>query len=249
MTGQTLADETKPYTLEKARVDLAAAHRLAVRDQLHEGTWNHLSLTVPGEPDKILITPEVCHWSLITASSLAVVGPDEDVERMQATNEHLWVGYRIHYPVHQARPDAACVLHAHPPYATALTMVEGGVLEWAEQNSLEFYGRVAYNDRYDSGVPLGLDQGEEMATFLGPDAILLFLRNHGVVVVGPTVAIAYTNLYLLERYCRVQYLAKTMGTLVPIPEDRRGGGGDNFKTQHFAAMKRVLDKEEPDYAS
>jgi ribulose-5-phosphate 4-epimerase/fuculose-1-phosphate aldolase len=246
---QTLVEETKPYTLTQARIDLAAAHRLAARDELHEGTWNHLSLVVPGEPEKILITPEVCHWSQITASSLAVVGPDEDLERMQEVNEHLWVGYRIHYPLHQARLDAACVLHAHPPYATALTMVEGGVLEWAEQNSLEFYGRVAYNDRYDSGVPVGLDQGEEMAAVLGPEAILLFLKNHGVVVVGPTVGIAYTNLYLLERYCRVQYLAKTMGKLAPIAPERRGGGGDTFKTLHFEAMKRVLDKEEPDYAS
>jgi ribulose-5-phosphate 4-epimerase/fuculose-1-phosphate aldolase len=245
---ETTAEATSQYTIHDARVDLAAAHRLAVRDQLHEGTWNHLSLVVPGEPDKILITPEVCHWSQITASSLAVVGPDEDLEQMRVTNDHLWVGYRIHYPLHQARPDAVCVLHAHPPYATALTMVEGGVLEWAEQNSLEFYGRVAYNERYDSGVPVGLDQGEEMAAFLGDDAILLFLKNHGVVVVGPTVAVAYTNLYLLERYCHVQYLALTMGKITPIPPDRRGGGGDTFKEAHFSAMKRVLDKEEPDYA-
>jgi ribulose-5-phosphate 4-epimerase/fuculose-1-phosphate aldolase len=236
-------------TIREARVDLAAAHRLAVRDDLHEGTWNHLSLVVPGQPDRILITPGVCHWSQITASSLAVVGPDEDADEMRETNEHLWVGYRIHYPLHQARPDAACVLHAHPPYATALTMVKDGVLEWAEQNSLEFYGRVAYNDRYDAGVPVDTDQGREMAQALGPDAIVLFLRNHGVVVVGPTVGIAYTNLYLLERYCRNQYLAKTMGTLAPIPEDRRGGGGDTFKSEHFAAMKRVLDVESPGYAS
>jgi ribulose-5-phosphate 4-epimerase/fuculose-1-phosphate aldolase len=237
------------YTIAQARVDLAAAHRLAVRDDLHEGTWNHLSLSVPGDPDRILITPGVCHWSMVTASGLAVLGPHEDTAALERDNEHLWVGYRIHYPLHRARSDAACVLHAHPPYATALTMIEGGVLEWAEQNSLEFYGKVAFNERYDSGVPLDMDQGAEMAAALGDDAIVLFLRNHGVVVVGPTVAIAYTNLYLLERYCRVQYLAKTMGTIAPIPPDRRGGGGDRYKTEHFAAMKRVLDRDEPDYAS
>src|SRR5579871_4531717 len=186
------------YSVARARVDLAAAHRLAVRDDLHEGTWNHLSLSVPGDPERILITPGVVHWSQVTASSLAVLGPHEDGAALERDNEHLWVGYRIHYPLHRARPDAACVLHAHPPYATALTMVEGGVLEWAEQNSLEFHGRVAFNARYDSGVPLDIGQGEEMAAALGDEAIVLFLRNHGVVVVGPTVAIAYTNLYLLE---------------------------------------------------
>ena len=138
---QPVVESTTPYTLAQARVDLAAAHRLAVRDDLHEGTWNHLSLVVPGEPDKILITPGVCHWSQITASSLAVVGPDDELDEMRGSNDHLWVGYRIHYPLHRARPDAICVLHAHPPYATASAWSRAASSEWAEQNSLEFYGR------------------------------------------------------------------------------------------------------------
>ncbi len=244
-----LLSRERDYTREDARLDLAAAHRLAVRDNLHEGTWNHLSLSVPGDAERVLITPFISHWSQITATSLAIIGPDEDLDRLQAENEHLWVGYRIHYPIHRARPDAACVLHAHPPFATALTMVEGGRLEMAEQNALEFHGTVAYSDEYDAGVPVGLDQGEAMAESLG-DASVLMLRNHGVVVVGPTVGIAYTNLYLLERCCRVQWLAQNTGKpLAIIPDDRRGGAGDGVKEQHFAAMRRVLDRHEPDYAS
>jgi ribulose-5-phosphate 4-epimerase/fuculose-1-phosphate aldolase len=233
----------------KARADLAAAHRLAVRDELHEGTWNHLSLTVPGAPSRMLITPALSHWSQIRASELTELGPDEDVERLRTENEHLFVGYRIHYPLHQRRPDAACVLHAHPPYATALTMVEGARLEPAEQNALEFHGRTAYSDEYDAGVPVGLDQGEAMADALGDNAIVLFLRNHGVIAVGPSVGVAYTNLYLLERACRVQWLARGYGgRLALIPEHRRSGAGDGFKDEHFSAMRRVLDREEPDYA-
>jgi ribulose-5-phosphate 4-epimerase/fuculose-1-phosphate aldolase len=238
-----------PYSVDHARADLAAAHRLAVRDELHEGTWNHLSVTVPGGPERMLITPGICHWSQIDASSLAELGPDEDVERMERENEQLWVGYRIHYPLHRARADAACVLHAHPPFVTALSMVEGGRLEMAEQNALEFDGRIAYNDEYDSGVPVGLDQGEAMAEALG-EATVLLLRNHGVIVTGPTVGIAYTNLYLLERCCRAQWLAQSSGKpLALIPEGRRAGAGDGFKDEHFAAMRRVLDRDEPDYAS
>ncbi len=115
----------------------------------------------------------------------------------------------------------------------------------AEQNALEFHGTVAYSDEYDAGVPVGLDQGEAMAESLG-DASVLMLRNHGVIVVGPTVGIAYTNLYLLERCCRVQWLAQNTGKpLAIIPDDRRGGAGDGVKEQHFAAMRRVLDRHEP----
>lgn len=239
--------ELRTYTMRDAREDLAAAHRLAVRDNLHEGTWNHLSLTVPGDPTRVLITPGIVHWSQVKASDLAVVGPDEDIEQMEADNEHLWVGYRIHYPVHMARPDAACVLHAHTPYATSLTMVEGGRLEMTEQNALQFYGKIAYSSEYDGGVPVGLDQGDAMAEALG-EASVLFLRSHGVVVVGSTVAEAYTNLYVLERACEAQWLARGWG-LPPalIPEDRRGSGTGAFKVAHFAAMRRLLDATEADY--
>jgi ribulose-5-phosphate 4-epimerase/fuculose-1-phosphate aldolase len=248
-TSSPVQEASADYTAAAARIDLAAAHRLCVRDGLHEGTWNHLSLTVPGKPDRILITASRDHWSRVRAADLAELGPDVDGEALAVANEHLWVGYRIHYPLHRARPDAACVLHAHPPYATALSMVEGGRLEMAEQNALEFDGQVAYNDEYDAGVPVGMEQGEAMAAALGAGNCVLFLKNHGVVVVGSTVAIAYTRLYVLERACRVQAIAYSYGKpLAIIPEHRREGGGDRYKEEHFAAMKRVLDEDEPDYA-
>jgi ribulose-5-phosphate 4-epimerase/fuculose-1-phosphate aldolase len=235
------------YSAKDARVDLAAAHRLSVRDNLHEGTWNHLSLVVPGSPDRILITPGHKHWSRVRASDLVELGPEADPDDLKH-DEAQWVGYRIHYPLHMARPDAACVLHAHPPYATALTIVEGGRLEMAEQNALEFHEQVGYNDEYDAGIPVGMDQGEAMAEALGERNCVLFLKNHGVVVVGATVAIAYTRLYVLERYCRVQAIAKSYGQpLALIPEHRRNGAGDGYKEDHFAAMKDLLDELEPDY--
>ena len=43
-------------TAEAPGATLAAAHRLAVRDNLHEGTWNHISLTDPEDPSAILIS-------------------------------------------------------------------------------------------------------------------------------------------------------------------------------------------------
>jgi ribulose-5-phosphate 4-epimerase/fuculose-1-phosphate aldolase len=232
-----------------AREDLAAAHRLMVTEDLHEGTWNHLSVTVPGDPSRVFITPGLKHWSQVRASDLTTVGPDEDVEQMKRDNGHLWVGYRIHYPLHQARPDAVCVIHAHSPYATAMSMVDGARLEPAEQNALHFHGRIAYNDEYDSGVPnVGFEQGRTMAEALGDRAIVLFLRNHGVVVVGPSVGHAFSSLYLLERACRTYWLAQGLGRpLTMIPEHRRTPGGDDFKDEHFAALRRVLDDTQPDY--
>jgi ribulose-5-phosphate 4-epimerase/fuculose-1-phosphate aldolase len=43
-------------------VDLAAAHRLAVMDDLHEGTWNHMSVVLSGQRDRLLMTPADTDW-------------------------------------------------------------------------------------------------------------------------------------------------------------------------------------------
>jgi ribulose-5-phosphate 4-epimerase/fuculose-1-phosphate aldolase len=245
---------TKPkaaYGIREARVDLAAAHRLAVMDNLHEGTWNHFSVTVPGILEEILLTPGDRHWSQVTASSLVVAA--SNAKKIETEGGFLWVGYRIHYPIHKARPDAVCVLHTHSPYATALSMLEGGRLLMAEQNALNFYGKVAYNDIYEGqvgGGHSGLSLGEQLAEALG-DKTVLILKNHGVVVVGPSVAAAYFDLYLLERACQFQVLAWSTGQKLQLVPDEilKGLNDDNqpYKVGHFAAMKRVLDREQPDY--
>lgn len=252
-TSKASVAETGDYTIGEARVDLAAAHRLAVRDDLHEGTWNHLSLTVPGRPDALLITPPAVHWSRVRASELLELAA-ADADRVRAEGGLGWIGYRIHAPLHAARPDARCVLHAHCPHATALSMLADGRLEMAEQNALDFHGRIAYTSAYDGAGAHGLEHGEALAAAIGERNTVLFLKNHGVIVVGASVAEAYTDLYLLERACRVMILALSTGRqLAPVPEDAvRSVAGTSadaaFKHAHFAAMKRLLDEEEPDYA-
>lgn len=236
------------------RVDLAAAHRLAVMDDLHEGSWNHMSVVIPGERDRLLMTPADTHWSEVTATGLVEVGP-EDTDRLRETYDGLWVAYRIHYPVHAARGDAICMIHLHPPHATALSALADGQLEFVDQAALEFYERIAYSDVYDGGGGFGMDQGAAIAQWLGDHATVLFLRNHGIVVIGDSIAAAYTDTYLLERACRVQLLAMASGRpLAPVPADaaramRSEGESLSYRVRHFAAMKRVLVREGSDYAS
>ena len=85
------------------------------------------------------------------------------------------------------------------------------------------------------------------------------MKNHGVLVVGDTVAQAYRRLYKLERVCRAQVLA--MGTGQPLeiladpivaqvqapPADDRHTRAERERL-YFEAMMRVLDRELPGYA-
>src|SRR5687767_13096620 len=141
--GTEMTTETASAEELAARIDLAAAHRLAVRDGLAEGTWNHLTLTHPEDDERMLMTPPDTHWSQVTASSLLDVGPDSE------PRGSAWIAYRIHYPIHAAHPDARCVFHVHSPGVVAISMLEDCRLRMVEQSALHFYGRCAVTAEFD----------------------------------------------------------------------------------------------------
>ncbi|HEY6547679.1 MAG TPA: class II aldolase/adducin family protein, partial [Vicinamibacteria bacterium] len=99
-------------------------------------------------------------------------------------------------------------------------------------------------------------EGDRLARVIG-DKRVLFLANHGVIVVGPSVAQAFDALYYLERAARLQVMARATGqpfraipagvveaTRLRMRQDEASSAG-----AHFAALKRILGRNEPDYAA
>jgi len=233
------------------RVDLAAAFRLAVRLDLHEGVCNHFSAMLP-DGKRFLLNRYGLHWSEVSASNLLaldaagnVLGGEGEVEK---------TAFYIHSRIHLGSPRATCVLHTHMPYATTLTLLEGGRLEMVEQNALRFHDDIAYDDIYN-GLVVDDAEGDRLARVLGGKRVL-FLANHGVIVVGSSVAEAFDALYYLERACRLQVLARsTGGKLRPVrPEVVQQtyklilADTPKYAGAHFDALKRILDREEPAYS-
>jgi ribulose-5-phosphate 4-epimerase/fuculose-1-phosphate aldolase len=240
-----------------AKIDLAACHRIAARLGLHEGIDNHLTLLVPGRDDRFYLAPFGLHWSEMRASHFMEVdftgrlaageGPIEDTALF------------IHLTVHSLAPHARCVLHTHMPYATALGMLENPRLEMAVQSALGFYDDIAYDTDYH-GLVLDTAEGERLARALGTKSVLM-LGNHGVLVVGSSVPDAFERLYFLERAAQAQVLALSTGRALRVIPDaivratvaqfQAGAlvGGRRRADLHFAALKRLLDRSEPDYAT
>jgi ribulose-5-phosphate 4-epimerase/fuculose-1-phosphate aldolase len=235
----------------QARVDLAAAFRLAVRMDLHEGVCNHFTLMLP-DSRRFLLNAYGLHWSEVTASNLLVLDAEGNV--LEGDGEAERTAFYIHSRIHLANPRAVCVLHTHMPYATALTLTEPGRLEMVEQNALRFADDIAYDDTYN-GLVVDAAEGDRLARMLG-DKRVLFLANHGVIVVGPSVAEAHDLMYYLERACRLQVLARATG--LPFRKVRPDVVRETYRMiladtpkyagAHFAALKRILDREEPAYA-
>jgi ribulose-5-phosphate 4-epimerase/fuculose-1-phosphate aldolase len=241
-----------PTDIMELRRDLACALRWAARYGLHEGICNHFSVRLPGTPERFLINPQGLHWSEITVGDLLVVAGDGTVLEGRHTVEPT--AFYIHSAIHRALPDAFCVMHTHMPYATALTVARDAKLEWASQNALKFYGRVAYEEGYN-GLALDTAEGTRLGKKLeGSD--VLFLANHGVIVRGKSIAETFDDLYYLERACMHQTLAMTTGKpLRLVPEEiakhtaAQMAGESQQAALHLAALKRILDREAPEWAS
>jgi len=238
-----------------ARVDLAAAFRLCVRLDLHEGVCNHLSFMLPrkgNEGSSFLLNAYGLHWSEVTASNLLTLGADGRV--LAGEGEYEKTAFYIHSRIHLANPNAACVLHTHMPYATALTLLEDGRLEMVEQNALRFHDDIVYDDIYN-GLVVDNTEGDRLARVLGSKRVM-FLANHGVIVVGTSIAEAFDALYYLERACRLQVLARMMGgRMRPVRAEvvreacrMMRADAPKYAGAHFSALKRILEREEPAYS-
>jgi ribulose-5-phosphate 4-epimerase/fuculose-1-phosphate aldolase len=211
----------------QARVDLAAAHRIAVVHGFHEGIFNHLTLRVPGRNDRYYQIPFGLHWSEVTASCLLEVGYDGTLLSGEGMIERS--AYCIHAPIHRLVPAAAAVFHTHQPYASALARLEDPRILPIGQTEVGIMMVTAYDN-----------------TYAGP-------------AFDTTVAEAYDFLYYSERVAQVQLYAMSSGRQLKfLPDDvveatiasyKKGEsyGGRPPCDWHFDALKRQLDKTQPDY--
>jgi ribulose-5-phosphate 4-epimerase/fuculose-1-phosphate aldolase len=235
----------------EARLDLAASLRMAARLGMHEGICNHFSAVVPGYDDLFLVNPYGLAFSEVTASSLLICDHHGNV--IAGSGQPEATAFYIHARLHHNMPRARAAFHTHMPYATALCMTEGDPLIFAGQTALKFYGRTAVDSHYN-GLALDQTEGDRIAAAIG-DADIVFMKHHGVMVVGRSIAEAWDDLYYLERAAEVQIIAMSTGRpMLPVPLEiakathRQMRSGDEESARlHLASVRRRLDAEEPDY--
>ncbi|MEO2033163.1 MAG: aldolase [Planctomycetaceae bacterium] len=234
----------------ETRRDMAAVFRWCSRLGLSEGICNHISFAI--DESRFLVNPQGLHWSELRASNLLIVDHDGNVVEGQGVVEPT--ALFIHARIHLGLPHARCVMHTHMPYATAITSIDGGRVVMANQNALRFFDDIAYSEEYD-GLALDASEGDRICRELGEKRVL-FLANHGVLVVGRSLAAAFDDLYYLERACQVQIIAQSTGMRLKIVDDRTADKtrrqfrqSQLFADDHLRAIRRILDCECPEYAS
>ena len=238
---------------QQARLDLSVAFRWAARLDLHEAVANHFSVAVSDDGQKFLINPAGRHFSQMRASDLLLVDMNEADFGISLSQIVDPTAMNLHGQIHKLVPDARCVLHTHMPYTTALACLRDFEFLMLDQNACRFHNRIAY-DRDYAGMALEVSEGERVAKLLGRSRSVLFLANHGVIVVGKTVAEAFDELYYLEKASQLQVLALSTGReLELIPNEtaamvcKQWLEYPNAAEYHFAALTEILDQESRDF--
>ncbi len=236
------------------RRHLAAAFRWAARLNMHEAIANHFSAAVSDDGSQFLLNPRGRYFSRIRASELLLL----DAGAAGQQGVHLGVdptAWYLHAHLHQRVPRARVVLHTHMAHATALACLRDFEFLALDQNACRFYERIAY-DRDYCGMALDDGEGARVAGLLGEDKSVLFLGNHGVLVVGATVAEAFDELYYLEKAAQLQVLAMSTGRPLQLiaPEAaalacKQWLAYPQAAELHFKELLAILDDESPDYAS
>lgn len=240
------------HDVEAQRAELACAFRWAARLGLHEAVANHFSLAVDDTGYRFLMNPNQRHFSLIRASDLLLLDANDD-NVMQGEGAPDPTAWGLHGAIHRRCPHARCLMHVHSIHATVLACLADSSLPPIDQNTATFFGRTVVDDAF-GGLAFE-SEGERCAAMLSsPDTAIMIMGNHGVMAIGPTVAETFNRLYYFERAAETYVKALWTGRPLRVMSDelaakvaREVAEYPGQADRHFADLKEILDREEPEY--
>ena len=235
-----------------ARVELAAAFRWTARLNMHEGVANHFSLAVSEDGAQFLMNPNQMHFSLIRASDLMLLDANdpEALARPEAPDPTAW---GLHGTLHRMHAHARCAMHVHSIHATVLATLADPALPPIDQNTAKFFRRVAVDPDY-GGLALGAE-AERACRHLGdPARKVLVMANHGVMVVGASVAETFSRLYYFERaaetYIKALWTGRKLRILSDAVAEKAAAEMETYPGQaerFLAAIMALLDRDGEDF--
>ena len=167
---------------------------------------------MPDAPGHFLLNPFGLPYTAVCASNPVKV----DVHG-NTVAELPWpinsAAVSFHGAIHQALPDAHCVMHVHTTAMMAVFCPDEG-LSFNNFYAAQLYGKVADHDF--EGITVPVERGQRiLASAAGKPELLL--RSHGPVAIGFSLGNAFSLMWLLNRACEVQVASQALGKLRPIP--------------------------------
>ncbi len=204
---------TLPDTETVLRADLANAFRICHMLGWSESVGNHFSAAVSADGQQFLLNAKWQHFDTIAPEDLLLLD-SQSRETPATADASAWC---VHGTLHRRLPEARVVLHAHSPYATALACLKDPTMVPIDNNTARFYGRTAYDLSF-GGIADATEEGERLADAIGDKSVLV-MGNHGVTIVGDTVAEAFEDLYFFEKAAQTLILARSDGSPLAVLSD------------------------------
>ena len=185
----------------RVRCDLAALYRITDLYGWTDTINTHMSARIPGEPNAFLINNYGDLFHEITASSLVKLDLDGTVYSKDGSFNAA--GFTIHSGVYKARPDVNCVMHTHTRAGTGISVLKKG-LRPISQDALAVLDELVY---HEYGMPTSQEECDALGVSCQQGSCVV-LRNHGLLSVGATIPAALRRLYMMERACEVEIIAR-----------------------------------------
>jgi L-fuculose-phosphate aldolase len=195
--------------LPKLRAEVVQVSR-----RLHEMGWvaNHdgnVSVRLTGR--RLLITPTAVSKRDVDDGMLLIV--DESGQVLEGRRKPF-SELELHLAVYRARPEVECVLHAHPPHATAFGLVGVELAPVAMPEVVVSLGAsIPTVPRLMPKTPELVKAVEAAAQQV--DAMLL--AGNGALTAGDSLEQALLRMELVEHYARVLSVARGLGPVMPLP--------------------------------
>jgi L-fuculose-phosphate aldolase len=183
--------------------------------RLHSAGWvaNHDgNVSARIGRDRFLITPTATSKAEVDEASLVVIdGAGKVIEGIRKPPGET----ELHLAAYRARPDVNCVIHAHPPFATAFGAARQPLEPVCLPEAVVSLGAVPLAPFALPKTPLATEAVSRCAS----DADAMLLPGNGALTLAPDLGLAYLRMELVEHLAKILHHARALGGAVPLPPD------------------------------
>jgi L-fuculose-phosphate aldolase len=174
---------------------------------------NDGNITVRVNDNEVLCTPTMHSKGFLKPDDIATIDMkgNQIAGRKKRSSEAL-----LHLEIYKQRPDVKSVVHCHPPHATAFAVAREPIPQCVLPEVEVFLGDVPIT-KYET--PGGQEFADTILPFVSKTNVIV-LANHGTVSFGENVERAYWWTEILDAYCRILMLSRSLGSVNYFSEDK-----------------------------
>jgi len=178
-----------------------------------QGTGGNVSLRIE-DTETLAITPTSKRYDELSADDICIVDFNET---QLAGNFSPSIEIAMHIAVYRTRSDVRAIVHTHQRYASVFSVINRSVPALFEEVFLKIGPRIDIIPFAPAG---SMELANQVAEKLQTGACGYIIQNHGALALGRTMEEALLNTELMEKVCRIYYLALLTGDpITDLPSD------------------------------